>query len=121
MVDPATALSNRQIDTWIRVIGKALQDLPEAERHWSDPDAPDDDRVRDLLAFHAEWDEKVTRFADLAAAYESGHFSSDQDTRFRELVTLLYRTLPALRRLHLRVPSPDLVQRLVVRCSPRSA
>jgi hypothetical protein len=94
------------MDTWLRVIGKALQDLPAAERHWADPRESEDERVRDRLAFHAEWDEQVTRFEELAAAHEAGQLSPEQDTRFRALVMLLTQTVPELQRLKLRVPSP---------------
>jgi hypothetical protein len=121
MVDPATALAKRQADTWVRVIGKALRGIPEAERYWADPHEPEDERVRDHLAFHAEWDEQVSRFEELAAAYALGRFAPDEDARFRELVGLIDRALPELQRLKLRAPFADLMQRLMACFSPRSA
>src|SRR4051794_19364988 len=112
MVAATTELRARQIDTRLRVIGKALRELPEAERRWADPAIPTDERERERLAFHYEWDDKVTRFEELAAAYEAGVLSSDQGRQFRELVALLGPMLPRLQHLCVRVPAASLLYRL---------
>jgi hypothetical protein len=112
MVATTTELSARQIDTRLRAIGKALRALLEAERRWADPAIPADERERERLAFHYEWDDKVTRFEELAATYETGVLSPEQSVQFRELLTLLVATLPALQHLCVRVPPPELLRRL---------
>jgi hypothetical protein len=123
MVATTTELNARQIDTRLRVIGKALRDLPEAERRWADPAIPVDERQRERLAFHYEWDDKVTRFEEIAAAYEAGRLSSEQDVQFRGLVALLGTMLPTLQRLCVRVPAASLLNRLssAVRSLPSTA
>ena len=112
MVATTTELSARQIDTRLRVIGKTLRGLPEAERRWADPAIPVDEQERERLAFHYEWDDKVTRFEELAAAYEAGSLTPEQSIQFRELLTLLVATLPVLQHLCVRVPPPELLHRL---------
>jgi hypothetical protein len=123
MVATTTELSARQIDTRLRAIGKALRGLPEAERRWADPTIPADERERERLAFHYEWDDKVTRFEELAAAYEAGVLSPEQSVQFRELLTLLAVTLPSLLHLSVRVPPANLLRRLssAAHASPSSA
>ena len=107
-----TELSARKIDTRLRVIGKALRELPEAERRWADPTVPADERERERLAVHYEWDDKVTRFEEIAAAYEAGVLSPAQGRQLRELVALLGTMLPTLQRLCVRVPAAGLLYRL---------
>jgi hypothetical protein len=123
VVATTTELSARQIDTRLRVIGKALRALPEAERRWADPAIPADERERERLAFHYEWDDKVTRFEELAAAYEAGVLSPEQSGQFRELVALLGTMLPTLQHLCVRVPTANLLRRLssAAHTSPSSA
>jgi hypothetical protein len=112
MVATTTELNARQIDTRLRIISTMLRELPEAERRWADPAIPADERERERLAFHYEWDDKVTRFEEVAAAYEAGILSLEQGAQFRELVALLGKMLPMLQRLCVRVPGASLLHRL---------
>jgi hypothetical protein len=65
VVATTAELSARQIDTRLRVIGKALRELPEAERRWADPTIPADERERERLVFHYEWDDQTSSTAQV--------------------------------------------------------
>lgn len=118
MVDSNTRLADPGYDDELRTIRAHAQALPVAEQRWQESELPLQERQRDRMAFRYEWHDTVTRFEELAAAYLARRMSGEQAEQFRALIALLRDTLPAVRRLRLREPAPDLLGRLAAGPSP---
>jgi hypothetical protein len=113
MVDSKATLTESRWDVDLRVVREDLLALPLAETHWADSSIPVQDRERDRSAFYHEWDDTVDRFEALAAAFDAQRLPEAPAALFRELVALVRNVVPTLRRLRLREPDTELLQRLV--------
>lgn len=68
--------------------------------------------VEDRLATNAEWDDVVSRYLAVVAAFDAGHLTADEEGRLHRQSARLAELLPLLERMRLRRPDPTILTRL---------
>jgi hypothetical protein len=68
--------------------------------------------VEDRMGTRFEWDDVIDRYLAVVAAYDDGTLTHDLHARLFDVAAGLAALLPALERMRLRKPDPDLLARL---------
>ena len=89
----------------IEVATREVRRLPVVEATWATLDP------EDRVAFRAEWHDLMDIFGHLVAASEAGLLSKGDERDLRFVAIDLTSVLPALERMRLRKPDPDLLAR----------
>ena len=68
--------------------------------------------VEDRLATVAEWDDVVSRYLAVVAAFEARQLTTDEERHLRRQSARLAQLVPTLERMRLRRPDPATLARL---------
>jgi hypothetical protein len=120
-LDTKTELNDYQVATYLRVIQEDVRSLPKVEQRWTSARSADPNRALERQAFHAEWQDTMDMVELLTEAYEARALSEAHMAQLLQLAPLLAEAIPTLRRLELREPPPELLQRLLAATPSLSA
>jgi hypothetical protein len=68
--------------------------------------------VEERMATRLEWDDVVDRYLAVVAAYDDGQLPRDMHSHLLDVSMRLTALVPALERMRLRRPDPDLLARM---------
>ena len=90
----------------IQLLTREVRRLPAIEAGWSTLDP------EDRVAFRAEWHDLMDVFGHVAAACAAGRLGDADDQDLRTVAVALVAVLPALERMRLRSPDPEILARM---------
>jgi hypothetical protein len=90
----------------IKVMKREVQRLPALEAGWASLEP------EDRVAFRAEWHDLMDIFGHLVTAAEAGRLAESNSRDLSAVADALTSALPALERMRLRRPDPEVLARM---------
>jgi hypothetical protein len=90
----------------LAVLKREARRLPKIDAAWSGTEP------EDRVALRAEWHDLMDIFDHLVATYDATGLDEDAEVELRAVAALISASAPALERMRLRRPDPDVLTRI---------